>query len=178
MSHRGITCEVAETASGLATVLVATGTAPVTWRYTRYVAIHPIRTGAMPTDRVHRTTLEYPKEEFATPHASPADRSTRSHKNPRPHWCGGRRRDGGPGCGARGRQRGLAGLRGGAPNHQSAHQAPQVWRAPEGPEGLAAVPVVGGGVRATREHNKPHRCGGCRRVRRARAGFEARHRTK
>ena len=30
------------------------GAAPVTSRCTRYVAIHPIRRGAMPTDRVHR----------------------------------------------------------------------------------------------------------------------------
>ena len=62
---------------GLATVLVANGTAPVTWLCTRYVALHPIRTGAMPTDRVHRTTHEYPKEESAAPHASPADRNTK-----------------------------------------------------------------------------------------------------
>ena len=41
--------------------------------------------------------------------------------------------------------------------HTSAHQAPLVWRAPEGPEGLAAVPVGGGG---------------------AWLGFEARRRTK
>ena len=34
----------------------------------------------------------------------------------RPHWCGGCRRDGGPGCGARGRWRGLAGLRDDAPS--------------------------------------------------------------
>ena len=33
---------------------VTRGAAPVTWRYTRYVALHPIRTGAMPTDRVYR----------------------------------------------------------------------------------------------------------------------------
>lgn len=31
------------------------GTAPVTGRYTRYGALHPIRTGVMPTDRVHCT---------------------------------------------------------------------------------------------------------------------------
>ena len=31
------------------------GAAPVTRRYTRYGAQHPIRTGAMPTDRVHCT---------------------------------------------------------------------------------------------------------------------------
>ena len=29
------------------------GGAPVTWRYTRYVAVHPNRRGALPTDRVH-----------------------------------------------------------------------------------------------------------------------------
>ena len=77
---------------------------------------------------------------------------------------------GGPGCGARGRQRGLAGLRGDAQSHTSAHQAPQVWRAPEG---LAAVPVGGSGAwpdneptrRATRQHTRPHRCGGRRRDR-------------
>ncbi len=51
----------------------------------------------------------------------------------------------GPGRGARGRWRGLAGLRDDAPR-PSAHQAPLVWRAPEGPEGLAAVPVGGGGA--------------------------------
>ena len=45
--------------------------------------------------------------------------------------------------GAGGRRRGLAGLRGDPPNHQSAHQAPLVWRAPEG---SAAVPVGGGGA--------------------------------
>ena len=28
------------------------GAAPVTWRYTRYVALHPNRRGVMPTDRV------------------------------------------------------------------------------------------------------------------------------
>ena len=47
----------------------------------------------------------------------------------------------GPGCGARGRWRGLAGLRADRPSHTSAHQAPPVWRVPEGP---AAVPVGGG----------------------------------
>ena len=31
---------------------------------------------------------------------------------------------------------------------------------------------------ATHQHTTPHWCGGCRRVRRARAGFEARRRTK
>ena len=98
----------------------------------------------------------------------------------RPHWCGGRRRDlprcrwavvghgrasrrradqrpsptgvegaggtGGPGCGARGRWRGLARHRDDAPNQKTA--------------------------------TRHHWCGGPRRDRRARAGFEARRRTK
>ena len=64
-------------------------------------------------------------------------RTTRQHT--RPHWRGGRRRDGGPGCGARGRLRGPARQRANAPNHTSAHQAPPVWRAPEGPEGTGGL---------------------------------------
>ena len=93
---------------------------------TRYVVMHPLRgptpdqngcnaygSCAMPTDRVHRTTLEYPKEESAAPHTSPVDRNTRSHKNPKHRRCEGRRRDlprcpwatAGPGCGAYGQQR-------------------------------------------------------------------------
>ena len=43
---------------------------------------------------------------------------------------------GGPGCGARGRWRGLAGLRDDAP---IGAPAPQVWRAPEGPEGTGGL---------------------------------------
>ena len=52
---------------------------------------------------------------------------------------------GGPGRGAGGWRRDLAGLRDDAPSHTSAHQAPPVWRAPEG---SAAVPVGGGRARA------------------------------
>ena len=86
----------------------------------------------------------------------------------------------GPDCGARGRRQGLAGQRGDAPRQTSAHQAPPVWRAPEG---SAAVPVGGGGAwpgfdpthRTTRQYTKRRRCGGRRRVRRARAGFEIDH---
>ena len=44
-----------------------------------------------------------------------------------------------PGHGARGRWRGLAGLRADAFSHTSATQAPPVWRAPEGPEGTAGL---------------------------------------
>ena len=53
---------------------------------------------------------------------------------------------GGSGCGAHGRRQGLAGLRGDAPNRTSADQALPVWRMPEGPEGMAAVPMGGGGA--------------------------------
>ena len=93
------------------------------------------------------------------------DRETTRQARPqhtRPHWCGGRRRDrraragfetrhrakrgclvswavAGPGCGARGRWRGLAGSRDNAPSQTSAHQAPQVWRAPEGTEGTGGL---------------------------------------
>ena len=77
----------------------------------------------------------------------------------------------GPGCNARGRRRGLAGLRADRPSHTSAHQAPPVWRVPEGP---AAVPVGGGGTwpdneptrPATPQHARHRRCGGRRRDRR------------
>ena len=51
----------------------------------------------------------------------------------------------GPGRGTGGR-RGLAGYQDNAPSHTPAHRAPLVWRAPEGPEGLAAAPVGGGGA--------------------------------
>ena len=51
--------------------------------------------------------------------------------------CGGYRRDGGPGCGARGRWRG--GLRDDVPSDAPATQAPPVWTAPEGPEGTGGL---------------------------------------
>ena len=65
-------------------------------------------------------------------------------QNPHRHRHEGRRRD------RRRRPRrpwvagpGRTSSRRGSP---SAHPAPQVWRAPEGPEGMAAVPVGGGGA--------------------------------
>ena len=58
---------------------------------------------------------------------------------------------GGPGCSARGRRRGLAGLRDNAP----ARQAPPVWRAPEGPEGT--------GPEHPRGHKQPGPAGEARR---------------
>ena len=57
----------------------------------------------------------------------------------RRHWCGGHRRD--PWAWLRGP---WAAAEPGQASHSDL--APQVWRAPEGPEGLAAVPVGGGGA--------------------------------
>ena len=75
---------------------------------------------------------------------------------------------GGPGCGARGRWQGLVGLRADAPSRQSAHQAPPVWRAPEGPEGTGGLrgaapnevrpPSLAGGRALRRpEHQRGHK---------------------
>ena len=83
--------------------------------------------------------------------------------------------------------RDLAGVRGDAPSNIS-DQAPLVWRAPEGPEGLAAVPVGGGGAwpefEATRRatsatrHHKPRPIGGRREACGAWPGFEPTRRAK
>ena len=75
---------------------------------------------------------------------------------------------GGSGCGARGRWQGLVGLRADAPSRQSAHQAPPVWRAPEGPEGTGGLrgaapnevrpPSLAGGRALRRpEHQRGHK---------------------
>ena len=59
---------------------------------------------------------------------------------------------------------------------------PPMWRAPAGPAGQTAMPVGGGGARPGFEMTRRatsattlHWCGGRRRVRRARAGFEIDH---
>ena len=44
---------VATTATSTGALHPLRGAAPVTWRRTRYVAVHPNRRGALPTDRVH-----------------------------------------------------------------------------------------------------------------------------
>jgi len=100
---------------------------------------------------------------------------TQRHKRRR---CGGRRRV------RRARLRcpwAVAGPGRASSRHTTA-QAPPVRRAPEGPKGQAAVPVGGGGAWPDFEgklhHTQPRkhrRCGGCRRARRARAGFEIDH---
>ena len=66
-----------------------------------------------------------------------------THQQPSATGVEGAGGTGGPGCGARGRWRGLAGLQANAPSHTSA--------------------------------TRRRRCGGCRRVRRARVGFEIDH---
>ena len=60
--------------------------------------------------------------------------------------------------------------------------APPAWRVPEGPDNLAAAPMGGGrawpGFEGKLHHTQRHkrrRCGGRRRGRRARAGFEIDH---
>ena len=60
-------------------------------------------------------------------------------QNPHRHWCGRRRRD----RGARLRCPWAVAVPGWAIHSDP---APLVWRAPEGPRGLAAVPVGGGGA--------------------------------
>ena len=79
-----------------------------------------------------------------------SNRHAEQHQHTRPHWCGGRRRDRRAraavpvgGGGARPRCWSAAGP--GRASHSDL--APLVWRAPEGPEGLAARPVGGGGAR-------------------------------
>ena len=63
-------------------------------------------------------------------------RSAPRYQHDKPDHIGG---SGEPGCSARGRRLGLAGLRADAPSHTPAHQAPLVWRAPEGPEGTGGL---------------------------------------
>ena len=81
----------------------------------------------------------------------------------------------GPDCG----EESLAGFRANAPHISDT--APPVWRAPEGPAGLAAVLVGGGRAWTDNESTRHtsatwcHWCGGRRRVWRARAGFEIDH---
>ena len=77
----------------------------------------------------------------------------------------------GPGRGAGGRRQGQARQRVDAQRRRSATPAPLVWRA------WLRCPwaVAGPGRASARTHTKCRRCGGRRRVRRARAGFEIDH---
>ena len=82
--------------------------------------------------------------------------------------------------GAGGRRQDLAGLRPNAPSHTSVHQAPPVWRAPEGPEGTGglrgAAPnevrtpsLAGGRARRRPEHQRGHKHQHAARTARGRA---------
>ena len=83
------------------------GTTPISGEVGLTARLHPLRSatpdqkgciaygsGALPTDRVHRITLEHTTEESVAPHVSPAGRNTRNHKTPSPtrnngtraHW--------------------------------------------------------------------------------------------
>ena len=130
----------------------------------------------MPTDRVYRTTRVYPKEESAAPQASPVDRNTRSHKNRR---CEGRQSD----RRARLRCPWAAGP-GQTTSRRAEHNQPRRphrcggrrgdWRAQEG---LAAVPVGGGGAWPGSTQT-PRPIGGRREACGAWPGFEPTRRAK
>ena len=114
----------------------------------------------------------------ARPDNEPTPRTTRRHTRHR--RCGGRRRDGRAGCGARGRRRGLAGLRGDAPSEARcadgsragrrprAHQAARPNNTPRGARNTSGATryntrrgqLAGGRALRRPEHqrrNTPHR---------------------
>ena len=73
------------TASTCAPRLRTRGAAPVTSRYTRYVAVHPIRRGVTPTDRVHRLPRQAQQRAFPPDRPQPAASNTAIHpRNARP----------------------------------------------------------------------------------------------
>ena len=87
---------------------------------TRSVAVHPIRRGAMPTDRVQRPNQQ---EQTRYRQVNRCHDPSKLHEGRRwvelnreisrranPLLFGGRRATANPGCGARGRRQGLAGL--------------------------------------------------------------------
>ena len=75
-----------------------------------------------------RTTSRRTKPTSTTPSPTGEEGTARPESQ-------GELRDSGPGCGARGRRRGLAEQRADAPSQPAPHQAPPVRRAPEDPEG-------------------------------------------
>ena len=62
-----------------ARVATTQGTAPVMWRCTSYVALHPIRTGALPTYRVHCPHSQ------AQPRTKPPRTPTSTQRQQTPH---------------------------------------------------------------------------------------------
>ena len=75
-----------------------------------------------------RTTSRRTKPTSTTPSPTGEEGAARPESQ-------GELRDSGPGCGARGRRRGLAEQRADTPSQPAPHQAPPVRRAPEDPEG-------------------------------------------
>ena len=98
------------------------------------------------------------KQEDRRPPAHTAERPKIPARQAKPHW-GSRE----PGCGARGRWRGPAGLRADAPSYTTAPQPHWCGGRPRD-RGQAAVPVGGGWAwpgfeptrQATRQHTRPH----------------------
>ena len=92
----------------------------------------------------------------ARPSFDPTHQATRQHTRRR--GCGGHRRDGGSGCGARGRCRGLSGLQDEAQPHVST-PGPTGVEGTGGMEGQAAAPiaVVGPGCGARGRRRGPAR---------------------
>ena len=165
MSRRGITCEVAETASGPGHGTGGDG------HCTRYVAIHPLRgdtpdqngcnaygSGAphntrIPQRRVCRPAGIARRQEHTKPHEPPVWRAPEGPANQAAAPVGG----GGAWPGFEPTHK-----------HTSAHQAPPVWRAPEGPEGTGGLrgaapnevrpPSLAGGRALRRpEHQRSHK---------------------
>ena len=114
-------------------------------RFGRFPAQHRSIGGVGRPRRDRRAWLRCPWA-VAGPGRIARQRAKPDLSTPGPTGVEGAEGSGGPGRGARGRWRGLAGSRDNAPSQISVHQAPLVWRAPEGPEGLAAAPVGGGGA--------------------------------
>ena len=112
-----------------------------------------------------------------------SSRRAEHHQPRRPNWFGGHR---GPGRGAGGRRQDQAGLRdrplraklacgdlAGGPPPTGTHSGPAQQNKPRGGRAWLGFEKT---RRANHQHTRLHLCGGRRRDRRARAGFEARRR--
>ena len=121
-----------------------------------------------PTQLAYRARLRCPR--VAGPGRTTRRRTEPHASTPGPTGVEGAGGTGGICRSAGGRWRGLAGLRGDAPSHTSAHQVPLVWRAPEGPEGtgglrdrplrafrLVCGDLAGGRARRRPEHQRRHK---------------------
>ena len=135
------------------------GAAPVTWRCTSYVALHPFRTGAMPTDRVHRPHQQAQPRIRTPPHGQALHHWACAHVVeglfmrlwPRPLIRAG------IGVVSQGPEEGLAGLRDDAPSEARSADGERAGRRP--PAHTAAQPS---------KHNeaaRPHRGPGGSRIR-------------